>query len=547
MDMEWFSYFTRKKIMNPKLFFEKKFHTLLAVGVIAILLSTTNALAASGLLDPTFGTNGIAVADLASDPRFGSDIALQPDGRIIMLVPAQSGQMPVLMRYNSNGSVDNTFGIDGKLTLNFGYKVALQSDGKLVIGGSSNGSIAVARYNSNGTILDNTFGTDGVAIISSGTGFSRYSISDLAIESDGKIVVVGTESNQGNFTNFVFARFNSDGTRDFMRILDKSDFPNNRYNGASSVAIQSDGKIVVTGEMMDDDANGQIALARLNQDGTLDTSTFGINGKGTVTVAVPAFHYDKSSMVLQSDGKIVVIGTTSDRDDLQNDLVAARFNSNGALDTTFGGTGIVITDFGANEFGMDVHLQADGRIVVVGKSSTPESDNLLIVRYNKDGSLDGTFSDGGKLIGNFGSGPSSGAGIEIQPDGKIVVAGSSNGNAILARYVIVTGTPKTVTFKSAGAYDGWILESGENSSLGGTVDKVATTFNVGDDLRDRQYKSIISFNTSTLPDTAIVTAVQLSIKKQGVLGTDPFTTHGDLLVDLRDSAFTKHCQGFVVN
>ena len=526
--------------MNTKLFFDKKIRTLTAIVAIVTLLSTTSVFAASGLLDPTFGTNGTAITDLGSDPRFGSDIALQPDGRIIMLVPAQGGQMSTLMRYNSNGIVDTAFGISGKLTTNFGYKVALQSDGKLVVGGSSNGGIAVARYNSNGTSLDNTFGTDGVTIISDSSGFSRYSVSDLAIESDGKIVVVGTESNQGNFTNFLIARFNSDGTRYGMQLLDKYNFPNNRYNGASAVAIQSDGKIVVSGEMMDDDGKGQISLARLNRDGTLDTSTFGVNGKGTVTVAVACFQCHGSSMVLQPDGKIVVIGTASDGNDLHNDLVAARFNSNGALDTTFGGTGIVITDFGANEFGKDVHLQADGKIVVVGTSSTPDADNLLIVRYNKDGSLDNTFGDGGKLIGNFGDGSSSGAGIEIQTDGKIVVTGSSNGSAFLARYVIVTGTPKTTTFKSVGGYDGWVLESAENSNVGGTIDKAATTFNVGDDLKNKQYKGIISFNTSTLPDTAIVTSVQLSVKKQGVIGTDPFTTHGDLLVDIRNSAFSNN-------
>jgi hypothetical protein len=115
------------------------------------------------------------------------------------------------------------------------------------------------------------------------------------------------------------------------------------------------------------------------------------------------------------------------------------------------------------------------------------------------------------------------------------VAGSSNGNAILARYV--TGSPTTITFRSTGAYDGWILESAENSNIGGSLDKFATTFNVGDATKDRQYRSILSFNTSTLPDTAAITSVQLKIRKQGLTGTDPFTTHGNLLLDIRNSAF----------
>jgi uncharacterized delta-60 repeat protein len=526
--------------MNTNLLFGRKFRVLVTLGVVAMLLSTTSALAAPGWLDLTFGTNGIAVTDLESDSRFGSDIALQSDGKILMLVPAQGEQMPVLLRYNSNGSVDNTFGAGGKLTLDFGFKVSLQSDGKLVVAGSCNGGIAVARYNSNGTNLDNTFGTDGVSIISDENGFSRYSVSDLAIESDGQIVVVGTESNQGNFTNIVLARFNSDGAQDFIRILDKFDFPNNRYNNGKAVAIQPNGKIIVSGNMMDDDANDQISLARLNQNGSLDTSTFGTNGKGTVMAPLSDFAHSNGAITLQTDGKIVVVGTIINDDGTVEDLAVARFNANGALDTTFGGTGIVITDFGANEHGADIHLQSDGRIVVVGTSSTGDSGSLLLVRYNKDGSLDNTFGDNGKLLGGLGDGSSSGAGIEIQPNGKLVVAGARNGVAILARYNAVVPISVTSTFKSAGAYDGWILESGENSSVGGAVDRIATTFNVGDDLRDRQYRGIISFNTSTLPDTAVVTSARLSIRKQGVVGTDPLTTHGDLLVDIRNSAFSRN-------
>ena len=543
MDMEHFHILVRKNIMKTRLFSKVRHQLILTLSIIAILLSTTSAFAAAGFLDPSFGANGVAIADLGGDADSSSGIALQPDGKILLLGSAQ-GQAPVLMRYNSNGSSDNTFGVSGKLALSFGRKVAIQSDGKLIVAGSSNGGIAVARYNSNGTSLDNSFGTNGVTIISDSGGFSRYSVSDLALESNGRIVIVGTESNQGNFTNIVIARFNSNGTlyeTDFsngLLILDKINFPNNRYNNGDAVVVQADGKIVVSGRMMDDDANGQISLARLNPDSSLDTSTFGTNGKGTVTAAVPHFDYHESSLTLQPDGKLVVVGTSSDTNDLLNDLVVARFNNNGALDATFGGTGIVVTDFGANEFGVDVHLQSDGRIAVVGRSSTSGSDNLLIVRYNTNGSLDNTFGDNGKLIGGLGSGPSSGTGIEIQPDGRIVAAGSSNGNAFLARYLV--GSPTTVTFRSVAAYDGWILESAENSNVGGSLDKLATTFNAGDDVRDRQYKSVLSFNTAALPDTAVVTSVQLNIMKQGLVGTDPFTTHGDLLLDIRSSAFNNN-------
>jgi len=529
--------------MKANLFLKKIPQFLWLICIVAMILFTTNALAVSGLLDTTFGTNGVVMTDIGSDSDVVYDMTLQSDGKILLLGSAQ-GQTPKLMRYNTNGSVDITFGTNGELTVNLNSKIAIQPDGKLIVAGSNNNSFAVARYDKDGKNMDNTFGTNGVAFIPSDPGESRYFASDLAIESDGRIVVVGTQYHQGsNFTNPVIARLNSDGTPydtddvHSLIILDNEDFsPNYRDNHGQAVAIQANGKIVALGGMMDDEhAKGHISLVRLNQDSSLDKSTFGSNGLGTVTVAVPYFHYHNSSLVIQPDDRIVVVGTASDMDDLHNDLVLARFNSNGALDTTFGGTGIVITDFGANEFESDVHLQADGKIIVLGTSSTGGTNSLLMVRYNKNGMLDQTFGDNGKLINNFGNDSSSGTGVDIQSDSKVVVAGSSNGDTVLARYIEATFS--TVIFKSSGTYDGWILESGENSNTGGLVDKLATTFNVGDDLRDRQYKGIVSFNTSSLPDTAILTSAKLMIRKQGVVGTDPFTTHDNLLVDMRNSAF----------
>ncbi len=99
-------------------------------------------------------------------------------------------------------------------------------------------------------------------------------------------------------------------------------------------------------------------------------------------------------------------------------------------------------------------------------------------------------------------------------------------------------TPVTVAYRSIGSYDGWILESSETSNLGGSQNKLATTFNVGDDNRDRQYRSILSFNTGPLPDTAIIAAAQVKIKRQGIVGSDPFATHGLLVLAIRQGAFS---------
>jgi hypothetical protein len=119
-------------------------------------------------------------------------------------------------------------------------------------------------------------------------------------------------------------------------------------------------------------------------------------------------------------------------------------------------------------------------------------------------------------------------------------AGAGNGNFTTGEvYTINKSLSNTisVSFKSVGAYDGWILESGENTNAGKTLDKNATTLNVGDDQRDRQYKSILSFDTSSLPDQAVIVSAQLKVKRQSVVGTDPFLTHGPLLSEIRSSGF----------
>jgi len=97
--------------------------------------------------------------------------------------------------------------------------------------------------------------------------------------------------------------------------------------------------------------------------------------------------------------------------------------------------------------------------------------------------------------------------------------------------------PMSAIFNSAAAYDGWVLESSETSGLGGSINASETTFRLGDDASDRQYRSILSFNTAILPDNAVITSIVLKIKKQGLVGTDPFTTHQGLLVDIRKPYF----------
>lgn len=528
--------------MKARFCFRKKLLAILAVTFILALAMGATTFAAGGTLDSTFGINGIVTTQFDGLPSSASDIALQADGRIVILGSRQSAK--VLVRYNRDGTLDAAFGVGGiapiEITSFSGSRIALQTDGKILVGGSSNGRFAVARYAANGS-LDTSFGTYGLGAIPSDAGDNRYSPSDLIIQPDGRIMMVGTESNQGNFTNFAVASFYNDGTPNFVRIFDKGDFPNNRYNGASAIAIQADNKIVVSGDMMDNDANQQLTLMRLDQDGWTDKSAFGTNGKGTVLVSIPNFSHSSGALALQPDGKILAAGSIVNDDNKPVDGVLVRLLGNGSLDTSFGGTGIVVADFGANEAFDDFVIQPDGKIIVEGKTGSLDASDFLLVRYNSDGSLDTTFGADGKVVTDLGDSTDMAMGIGRQLDSRVIVVGASGTNAILARYE--TGSPvttNTATFKSAGAYDGWILESGENTNKGGTLDKKSNAIFVGDGTKDRQYRGFLSFDTSSIPDDASITGAQVKVKRQGIVGTDPFNTHGSLLLEIRNGTFSNN-------
>jgi uncharacterized delta-60 repeat protein len=506
--------------------------------LIGTLIISTSALAEGGILDPAFGTNGIVVTDLGGSSDTGVNIVLQPDGKIVM---AASGNTPSLVRYNSDGTLDSTFGNNGRATAAVSGAVALQTDGKLIVGGGIPGGVGLARYNSNGT-LDTTFGINGVVSVwQTGDSNFQYSFGDLAIQPDGKIVVISMqEAIGGNHVNCMIARFHGNGEleEDSRSFFDESNFPESERNFCKAVALQSDGKIILSGHAEPNFSGMAIILGRLMSGSTSSFDpSFGTNGHGTVVTSIASFAQGRGALALQADGKIVLAGTTHiDSSNVSENLVLARYNSNGTLDTSLGGSGMVITDFGQNETGNDLAIQSDGKIIVAGKRYTETASDFLLVRYNIDGSLDTSFGDAGKVISDLG-GSDAALGMALQPDGKILVTGTKDGDAVVARY---GGTPPpatSITFRSKAPHDGWILESSEFSNAGGTLNKTATTFNVGDDPKDRQYRSILSFNTGSLPDNAIITSAQIKIRRQGVVGTDPFSTHGSLLLEIRNGLF----------
>ncbi len=179
-----------------------------------------------------------------------------------------------------------------------------------------------------------------------------------------------------------------------------------------------------------------------------------------------------------------------------------------------------------NDFGLMASSGISGASIT---SVTPVSGTTYTVSVNT-GSGNGTIglsvSDDDSIIDDAGH-PLGGAGTGN---------GSFNNGESYTINKSVT-TTSSASFKSNSANDGWILESGENTNVGGSIERNGTTFNVGDDQKNRQYKSILSFDTSSLPDNAVIVSAQLQIKRQSFFGTDPFGTHGPLVSEIRSGTF----------
>ncbi|MFO1007906.1 MAG: cadherin domain-containing protein [Planctomycetaceae bacterium] len=207
----------------------------------------------------------------------------------------------------------------------------------------------------------------------------------------------------------------------------------NGHEEARSVVIQSDGKIIVGGGAQNN-SNHDFALARYNVDGTLDT-TFGVGGK--VTTAIGSGTDVLQGLALQSDGKIVAVGYRDAGG--SSDIVVVRYNANGTLDSTFGSGGKVITAASSgNDAAFAVAIQGDGKIVVTGFAVGSSNNDFAVLRYNTNGTLDTTFDGDGMVITPMSSGSDVPSGVAVQADGKIVVAGyshnGSNYDFAVARY-----------------------------------------------------------------------------------------------------------------
>ncbi len=385
------------------------------------------------------GAKVAASLDLTGNPAQGASWNLEVTTEDMMVPSIFSlAQLESYAGVLAAGDLDTSFGNNGVVFDNAGSvasgrSIALQSDGKIVVAGvgfrasNSEEDFLLTRYHANGSV-DTNFGNNG-SVITDLNVASEDLAQSVVVQSDGKIIVAGKSNQQA-----ALVRYNSDGTIDTNFGTNGKILPSTNVSSFSdvSVALQADGKVVVAMGVFQG-----IQVQRYNSDGTIDNN-FGTNG----TALLQNSGDEVVKVIVQGDGKILVGGYGGS---VGSDFMLARFNSNGTLDTNFDGDGYVLTDInnGSTDFADDMTVQADGKIILAGMTHTngnPTSYDFAVVRYNSDGSLDNNFGSGGKVITDFGSNSLDEAkGVEVQADGKILVAGTvdSNGQGLdfgLVRY-----------------------------------------------------------------------------------------------------------------
>jgi uncharacterized delta-60 repeat protein len=421
-----------------------------------LLIIAGSAAGAGGALDPSFGQGGTVMTFLSTEGSAANGLVVQPDGKLVAVgyynpppIPGWYRQI-ALVRYNTDGSLDPGFGSGGvvETTIPGGYAEAneavLQPDGKIVVAGDytlpdDSSQFALARYNSDGS-LDASFGSGGIVTTKVEDVTSKAF--GVVLQPDGKIVAGGgATSSTGSGSAVV--RYLPNGSRDSSFGSDGIVFSTQPgENGFAALALQPDGKILGVGQ--------STPLTRYKTDGSLDTS-FGSGGISSVSAP------QAGALALQADGKVVVVGGTS------NSFVVVRVNADGTADPSFGSGGIVTTPLGSGSAAASaVAVQPDGKIVAAGTARPHSAALITVARYRQDGSLDLTFGSGGIVTtqpsGTAGAGA---AAVALQTDGKIDVAGWAEPNGWvqtefeLARYLVTS----TLTVAKNGSGSGSVASN----------------------------------------------------------------------------------------
>jgi|HubBroStandDraft_4_1064222.scaffolds.fasta_scaffold00058_30 uncharacterized delta-60 repeat protein len=391
------------------------FSRLLTCMVLAAV--PTIALAQAGHLDPTFGHNGIF-----SDSFNGvgtvvaTVVALQSDGKIV--VGGENANFGGVIRLNPNGTLDTSFGSAGIVNLKFRVidnivtGLAIQPNGQILVSGTGiPGGGQLYRLEANGNV-DTTFGGGGSVFLFPGNP------GQVVLQPDGRIVVA---ESGGGVTQL--QRFESNGQ------LDSSFGTGGTAPLISSgaIALQSDGTFLVSSS----------PVAKYKSNGSIDT-TFGILGQG------PVLPNMTSGIAVQTNARVVTAGSVTTVLGLTGNSTGfglMRFLSSGLPDTTFGTRGGVSTSFSGSPqtAASSLAIQSNGDLVAAGSAGTASTQSFALARYlGSTGQLDSTFGTGGRVTTSFGSNKLAAiSSIVLQTDGKIVVVGNVNSSTYtVARYLV---------------------------------------------------------------------------------------------------------------
>jgi uncharacterized delta-60 repeat protein len=416
---------------------------LLLLSVFSSIFFSASLSAQDGSLDNSFDADGKLLTEFGNYHSSVSALALQPDGKIIAAGATYNTgdyHQLALARYLADGALDPAFGVGGKVVSDFpGIKLALsailvQPDNKILGAGIIynnyyDSQAILIRYNSDGTV-DMAFGSDGIVIT------DNANINAIMLQPDGKILAAGFTFENPSDKDMLVVRYNDNGTID-------ATFGNSGRTTSSignrdfikAMALQPDGKIVVAGYVYTD-ATGyatNYCLARYDANGTLDSS-FGAAGM----IIMDINESDESSAVkIQPDGKIIFTGLSSNLN--SESYTLTRLMPDGSMDLTFGNTGMISGDYAG--MGKCLALQADGKIILAGSAPNGGSHMIGLTRFNENGTTDANFGNNGSSCTQFMSSSKANA-LLIQSDSKLVIGGEAGPTTAgykpdfaLARYV----------------------------------------------------------------------------------------------------------------
>ncbi len=400
---------------------------------------------AGGTPDTSFGSSGVATATFGTSGDLALVTAFQPDGKVVAAGFVGSGTSSdfVVVRYSATGSVDTTFGTGGRVTtgintIDLPVAIAIQSDGKIVVVGSAATSttsdFAIVRYTSTGA-LDTTFGSSGTGIVTTDFSGRLDAAATVVLQSDGKIVVGGVSISSTGNKDFALARYTSAGALDtsFGSGGTVTTDIETGFGDAITRLILQGSNIIAVGSSNNSAADKDFALARYTSAGVLDT-TFGSSGKTKTDFGTNGD--GATAVAFFSDGRLLVAGTSStlvSNIPTSSDFALARYSADGVLDTSFGTNGKVTTNFNVLDAITSVVFQSDGKIVASGSAGASLlSSDFALARYSADGALDTDFGTSGKVTTDVSTTIDLVMSLAIQSDGKIAVSGFSISGASLA-------------------------------------------------------------------------------------------------------------------